>query len=318
MSDLLATMARMTLDHFPVLYNEVMEALNPQPGDCFIDGTLGSGGHSRGILEATAPGGRVFGFDRDRQAIERARSYLMQYGKRLTTIHDSYHNMKLYQRRYETCGPIKGILLDLGYSSPQIDDASRGLSFRADGPLDMRFDQSQEHTAADIVNHTDEAELADLIYQYGEERYSRRIARAIVQARPLSRTSELVEVIRKAAPKQKKGRIDPATRTFQALRIATNDELSIVEAGLPEALDLLAPDGRLAVISFHSLEDRIVKHFMKREASDFVHDPRHPMGGVERDPTLRILTRKPITATEAEIADNPRSRSAKLRIAEKL
>lgn len=311
-------MAPMDKDHLPVLYNEVLYHLAPTPGACFIDGTLGSGGHSEGLLKATAPDGIVIGFDRDQAAIQRTQHNLEEYGKRLIAVHASYHEMQHYLANINACTQIAGVLLDLGYSSPQIDDPERGLSFRADGPLDMRFDLSSGQTAANIVNHTPEADLADLIYAYGEERYSRRVAKAIIGKRPFSRTLELADVIRGAIPSRSRDRIDPATRTFQALRIATNNELDILQAALPIVLDVLAPGGKLGVISFHSLEDRIVKQFMKYEASDFISDPTHPMGGVEREPTLTILTRKPINATEEEIANNPRARSAKLRVAEKL
>ncbi len=310
-------MTPMTNDHVPVLYTEVLDILRPVRGDCFIDGTLGSGGHAYGLLEATAPDGVVFGFDRDSDAIERTQAYLSAFSERLVTIHDSYHRIDLYTKSYERCIGISGVLLDLGYSSPQIDDPERGLSFRADGPLDMRFDRSKGQTAADIVNFSSETDLANLIYEYGEERHSRRIARRLVKQRPFQRTLALANAIRAAVPNKHNSRIDPATRTFQALRIATNDELEILKEALPRALSVLQSGGRLAVISFHSLEDRIVKQWMKAEAADFIRDPTHPMGGVDREPTLEILTHKPITATEAEVATNLRSRSAKLRIAQK-
>jgi len=303
-------------EHIPVLRKEVIEALAPHPGGIYVDGTLGAGGHTRAILEASAPNGVAIGFDRDPEAIERARRNLIDYPARLIDIHNSYDQMQLclQVRGYQQ---VDGILLDLGYSSPQIDDPARGFSFRDDGPLDMRYDTTRGSTAADLVNTLPEDTLADIIYRYGEDRYSRRIAAALVEARPLHTTNQLADVVRRALPRSSE-KIDPATRTFQALRIAVNDELGALSQTLPQAVRLLKPGGRLAVISFHSLEDRIVKQFFKEKAADWEQIPTHPMGGIERTPTLKILTKKPITASDEELRANPRARSAKLRVAERV
>jgi 16S rRNA (cytosine1402-N4)-methyltransferase len=213
---------------------------------------------------------------------------------------------------------VDGVLLDLGLSSFQLDDPLRGFAFRFDSPLDMRFDPSGGTTAADLINTLPERDLADLIYAYSEERHSRRIARAIVAARPITTTTALADLVRRASPGAQRQQIHPATRTFQALRIAVNDELSELERALPQAVGLLKPGGRLAVISFHSLEDRIVKQFMKREAVDCICPPEQPVCTCEHVATVRIITRKPTEATDDEVAANPRARSAKLRIAEKM
>jgi 16S rRNA (cytosine1402-N4)-methyltransferase len=214
-------------------------------------------------------------------------------------------------------GRVDGVLLDLGLSSMQVSDAGRGFSFRADGPLDMRFDPQADTTAADLVNTLDERALADLIAAYGEERYARRVARAIVQARPLRDTRRLADVVASALPRSRE-RIHPATRTFQALRIAVNDELGALERALPQAVALLNPGGRLAVVSFHSLEDRIVKQFVRRESQDCICPPRQPVCTCGHRATLRAITRRPIQAGQAETERNPRSRSAKLRVAERI
>jgi 16S rRNA (cytosine1402-N4)-methyltransferase len=284
----------------------------------FIDGTLGRGGHAAALLKAAAPAGRVLGIDRDGAALDAARVRFAPCGDRLVTAHGSYADMG-DMAPILGFGAVDGILLDLGYSSAQVDDAARGFSFRADGPLDMRFDTRGGITAADIVNGWPEREMADLIFTYGEERHSRRIAAAIVRARPLYSTAALAAVVARAVPRSRDtARIHPATRTFQALRIAVNGELDALRAALPCAVDLLKPGGRLAVISFHSLEDRIVKEFMRDAARDFAPDPAHPRGGVPVVPRLRLITRKPITTDDAEVAANPRARSARLRVAERL
>jgi 16S rRNA (cytosine1402-N4)-methyltransferase len=300
--------------HVPVLLGEVLAGLAPRPGAALIDGTVGAGGHSAAWLDA-APGGRVLGFDRDPAAIEQARSALACYGERVVLIRASYASMG-------SLAPAQGfdatdaVLLDLGYSSAQIDDPARGFSFRHDAPLDMRYDPAQPITAADLVNGLDEAALADVIFRYGEDRHARRIARAIRAARPVESTLALAEIVRRAVPRSNE-RIDPATRTFQALRIAVNDELGELERALPQAVALLRPGGRLAVISFHSLEDRIVKQHMRREAQDCLCPPRQPVCTCGHTAILRPVTGKPIVAGSAEVAHNPRARSAKLRVAEK-
>lgn len=300
--------------HIPVLLNEVLDALRPGPGMTFIDGTLGAGGHTAALLSAH-PSIRVLAFDRDPAAIETARVRLGSLAERATLIHGSYAGM-VQQAPAHGFEAVDGILLDLGFSSMQIDDSARGFAFRFDGPLDMRYDPTVPLTAAQIVNRWPEEEIANLIYHYGEDRHSRRIARGIIAARPIETTTQLAEVVAKSTPRSKE-KIHPATRTFQALRIVVNGELDELEAVLPGAVELLRPGGRLAVISFHSLEDRIVKHFMKDAARDWLPDPVHPMGGVDVEPTLRVLTKKPIEAGPGEAESNPRARSAKLRVAER-
>jgi len=303
--------------HTPVLLADVIAGLAPHPGDLFIDGTLGLGGHAEALLEASAPDGRLLGFDRDGDALARAQSRLARFGDRLVTAHASYAEMG---RVAPSLGfaAVDGVLLDLGLSSLQLDDPARGFAFRFDAPLDMRFDPRSGPTAADLVNGLPEDELADLIFQHGEERHSRRVARAIVSARPVTNTTRLAGIVASAIPGGRREKIHPATRTFQALRIAVNDELGALERALPQALDLLKPGGRLAVISFHSLEDRIVKQWMKREATDCLCPPEQLVCVCGHVAALWLVTRKPIEAAPDESEQNPRARSAKLRIAEKV
>lgn len=302
--------------HTPVLLNEVIESLAPRPGAWLIDGTLGAGGHSEAWLEATGPDGRVLGFDRDAAALATARERLARFGERVQTAHGSYALMGEIAPALGF-SPADAILLDLGYSSLQIGDSQRGFAFLLDGPLDMRYDRRQGPTAADLVNSLSEGDLADLIFRYGEDRHARRIARALVAARPVRTTAALAEIIKRAVPPSR-GKIHPATRTFQALRIAVNGELDELEAALPQALALLQPGGRLAAISFHSLEDRIVKRFFQREAQDCICDPRLPVCTCGHQAALRLLFRKPQTAAEDEVRANPRARSARLRAAERI
>jgi len=286
-----------------------------------IDGTLGGGGHTARILELSAPTGRVLGLDADPEAVERVAARLAGAvsAGRLIIVQANFGEMQAVAQAHGFT-QVDGILLDLGVSSFQLETPDRGFSLMQSGPLDMRFDPQQPISAADIVNRWPEHELADLIYKYGEERHSRRIARFLVAHRPIETTGQLAQLVARAVRKtQGKGeRIHPATRTFQALRIAVNQELAQLERALPQALHLLRPGGRLAVISFHSLEDRIVKQWMQAEASDFIPDRLHPFGGVARTPALRVVTAKPVTPSTAEIERNPRSRSAKLRIAERI
>ncbi|MGF1504216.1 MAG: 16S rRNA (cytosine(1402)-N(4))-methyltransferase RsmH [Anaerolineae bacterium] len=300
-------------EHIPVLPQAVLQALTP--GHLFIDGTLGAGGHAALLLEATDA--RLLGIDRDESALALARQNLSRFGSRVITVHAPFDQMAAAAAEHGFTH-VDGILLDLGFSSMQIDAAERGFSFQQEGPLDMRMDRSRGVTAAEMVNTLPETEQADHIYQYGEERHSRRIARAIVAARPLETTTALAEVVRSAMPPRRGPGIDPATRTFQALRIAVNEELDRLETVLPQTVDLLRPGGRLAVISFHSLEDRIVKRFIRDEARDYENVPGQPYITLPRTPTLTPITRKPLTADEAEIAANPRARSARLRVAERL
>lgn len=308
----------MPSQHIPVLLSEVTIGLQLQPGDLAIDATLGGGGHTEHLLKAIAPTGKVLGLDADPEAIERVKNRFrseIQTGHFLP-VHARFEELAQVAQRLSFTD-VNGILLDLGVSSFQLDEADRGFSFQQDGPLDMRMDPTQGNSAADLVNQMAEDELADIIYIYGEDRLSRRIARAIVQNRPFVTTRQLAQVVERAIGRRGE-RIHPATRTFQALRIVVNRELEQIEYVLPQALQLLRPGGRLAVISFHSLEDRIVKRWMQAEASDFQADPTNIYGGYEVVPRLRIINRKPLEATTEEVHVNPRSRSAKLRIAEKV
>lgn len=305
--------------HIPVLYAEVLNLLAIEPGKRYIDCTLGGGGHTAAMLEAAGPEGSVLGLDADPEAIERVSRRLesaIAAGRLI--VRQAFFRHLMEVATAAAFVPVDGILLDLGVSSFQFDTPERGFSFMHDGPLDMRMNPQAEPSAAHIVNHWDEEELADIIYQYGEERRSRRIAKAIVRQRPVQTTGELAAIVERAVGGRRGDRIHPATRVFQALRIAVNQELSQIEETLPQCLDLLRPGGRLAVISFHSLEDRIVKQWMQNESRSFIPDPAHPFGGVEQTPRLQLVTRKPVSPGSDEIERNPRSRSAKLRVAEKL
>jgi 16S rRNA (cytosine1402-N4)-methyltransferase len=308
--------------HVSVLYNEVLAGLDLRPDGRYIDGTLGAGGHAAGIL-AGAPEGRLLGLDRDPHALALSEERLRPYGDRVTLVHSSFAEVEDVVDRLNF-GPVDGIVLDLGVSSMQLDEPERGFSFLHDGPLDMRFDPAAPRSAAEIVNGYSADELADLIYRYGEEPASRAIARAIVDARPLHTTGQLAEVVaaaRAAAIRRPRrtrgGKVHPATRTFQAIRIAVNRELESLERGLVGAVNVLRPHGRLAVIAFHSLEDRIVKQFFALESRDCICPPETMVCTCGHRARLEPLTRKPIRPTETEIAGNPRSRSARLRIAVK-
>jgi 16S rRNA (cytosine1402-N4)-methyltransferase len=303
--------------HLPVLVAEVVAGLNPQPGGLYVDGTFGRGGYATAIL-AAAPC-RVVGIDRDAAAIAHGRSLPEVASGRLTLVEGCFGAMAAIAA--DLALPlVDGVTLDLGVSSPQLDDAARGFSFRHDGPLDMRMGQHGT-TAADLVQTLEEGDLADVLYQFGEERLSRRIARAIVTARavqPITTTLQLADIVRRAIGRAGDG-IDPATRTFQALRIAVNDELGELDRGLDGAEQILKPGGRLAVVSFHSLEDRRVKTFLTDRSDAGPGGSRHlPPVARTRPATFRALARKPITAGPAELASNPRARSAKLRLAERV
>lgn len=302
--------------HTPVLYQNVLTALNLRAEGRYIDGTVGAGGHAAGILEHSSPDGRLLGLDRDPAALELAKVRLDPFGDRVRLGHASY---KAMQEEASALGwaRVDGILLDLGLSSMQLDNPERGFSFRFEGPLDMRFDPDADLFADELVNYMPQRELEDVIRRYGEEPRARVIAEAIVQARPLETTLQLAEVIAsKAAAKGK--RIHPATLTFQALRIVVNDELETLKQGLETAVGLLSTGGRLAVISFHSLEDRIVKRFIRQESRDCICPPEQLVCRCEHTAKLHILTKKPIRPDEEEINRNPRARSARLRVAERL
>ena len=304
------------MSHKPVLYKEIIHALQPQSGGRYVDGTLGAGGHARGILEACSPDGHLLGLDVDPQALALSREILAPYEERAHLVQASYITItkQLAALKWDF---VDGIVLDLGASSMQFDNAERGFSFMQDGPLDMRFGSNAFQSAEDIVNTYDERDLADLIFRYGEDRDARRIAKAIVMSRPLHSTRELVAVIEKASPRRG-DRTHPATQTFQALRIAVNEELASVESVLPQAVAGLRSGGRLAVISFHSLEDRIVKDYFREQSKALVNPPYERIYEVERKAIVEIINKKPITASEEEVQGNPRARSAKLRVIEKL
>lgn len=296
--------------HQPVMLNEVLEALDPRAHQTYIDATFGAGGYSRGILKAQEEA-RVIALDRDPDAIKRSVPLKEEFGDRFSIVQTCFGEMK----SVVLDGNYDGIVFDLGVSSPQLDEADRGFSFRATGPLDMRMSQSGK-TAADLVNSLPESELADIIWKYGEERHSPRIARAICTDRaekPFETTQELADLIRRIVP-GKPGDIDPATRTFQALRIAVNDELGELERGLAASEDLLQEGGRLVVVSFHSLEDRIVKDFFRKRSGRMPQGSRHvPLMYPQDRPTFHQVYSKSVTATSDEIAENSRARSAKLR-----
>ena len=305
------------MTHQPVLYHEILEALHPHDGGCYIDGTVGAGGHARGILETSSPNGKLLGLDLDPRALDLAKDNLASFGERVTLVQASYTSL---DEQMQALGwpSVQGIVLDLGVSSMQLDTPERGFSFKVDAPLDMRFSPEEARTAADLVNSLSEVELADLIYRCGEERKSRQVARAIVQARPVRTTLELAKIVSRVVSKGKKyTRLHPATRTFQALRIATNRELEAVETVLPLAVSALAPGGRLAVIAFHSLEDRIVKRYFQRESQDCICPPEIPICNCGHQAAINVITRKPLQATVAEVGENPRARSARLRVAAK-
>jgi len=304
------------IPHQPVLYKEIIHALQPQAGGRYVDGTLGAGGHARGILEACAPDGQLLGLDVDPQALTIARETLAPYEHRIHLVQASYTTLSVQLKSLQW-DSVDGIVLDLGASSMQFDTPERGFSFMQDAPLDMRFGPHATQTAADIVNSYSERELADLIYEYGEDRDSRKIARAIVDKRPLHTTRELVAVIEAVSPRRG-DRVHPATRTFQALRIAVNEELASIEEVLPKAVAGLRSGGRLAVISFHSLEDRIVKDFFREQSKELVNPPYERIYETERKAIIKEVNRKPILPSEEETKNNPRARSAKLRIAEKM
>ncbi|MHC1696578.1 MAG: 16S rRNA (cytosine(1402)-N(4))-methyltransferase RsmH [Geobacteraceae bacterium] len=307
--------------HISVLYEEVFHYLQPHSGGVYVDGTLGGAGHARGILESSAPDGILLGFDRDREALAAAAERLAAYGERIRLFHENYAFLPEVLAR-EGIASIDGMLLDVGVSSHQLDKAERGFSFQQDAPLDMRMDGSTGRSAADLVNSLSEKELEQVLWDFGEERWARRIASMIVAARneaPITTTSRLVDLVKGAIPRARwEARLHPATRTFQALRIAVNDELSSLERGLVAGIESLKKGGRIVVISFHSLEDRIVKNVFNEFARGCICPKSVPRCVCGKVPVLRKLTGKPVVAGPEEIAANPRSRSAKLRAAEKL
>lgn len=303
--------------HRSVLLDECIEALAIRPDGIYVDGTLGGAGHSFEIARRLTSG-RLIGIDRDTVALAAAAQRLAPFADRVTTVHSNFSEVAAVLDGLGISG-ADGMLFDLGVSSPQLDDAARGFSYMADAPLDMRMNREDSLTAYEIVNTWPQDELRRILYEYGEERYAPQIAAAIVRARPLTTTLELVDVIRSALPAQAlREKQHPAKRSFQAIRIAVNDELNAVSTMMRTAIDCLNTGGRLAVITFHSLEDRIVKNAMQTAARGCTCPPEFPVCVCGKKPQLRIVTRKPIVSGDAELADNPRARSAKLRVAEKL
>ncbi|RME34242.1 MAG: 16S rRNA (cytosine(1402)-N(4))-methyltransferase RsmH [Deltaproteobacteria bacterium] len=312
----------MTVDfaHRPVMPEQVVELLRPRPGGVYLDGTVGGGGHAALILAASAPDGRLIGLDRDTEALAAAAERLKPFGDRVALVHSAFAD---FPRVLDELGVglLDGMLLDLGVSSHQLDSAGRGFSFRQDGPLDMRMDPTRGESAADLVARLDAGELARIFRDYGEERFARRIARRIVERRqeePILTTRQLADLVAETVPPSRDARrIHPATRVFQALRIAVNGELDQVRVGVEAGIRYLKPGGRMVVISFHSLEDRIVKQLFRDAARGCICPPRLPVCQCGRKPEVKLLTRKALRATEAEIAYNVRSRSAVLRAVER-
>jgi 16S rRNA (cytosine1402-N4)-methyltransferase len=302
--------------HKPVLLSEAVEALQVQPGERYVDCTLGSGGHAAAILSQILPGGQLLGIDADPEAIEIAKNRLADYTESITIINDNFVNLESICRENNFL-PVHGILFDLGFSSTQLEVSERGFSFQDDGPLDMRFSPAQELTAADIINTLPEDKLGQIIKNYGEERHSKWIARHIIKSRPINSTLQLATVVEKAIG-SRRGKIHPATKTFMALRILVNHELENLAAALKQTIVCLKNQGRLVVISYHSLEDRIVKQFMQRESKGCLCSPDIPVCLCGHTPSLKIISNKVITPSLNEIKSNPRSRSAKLRVAERL
>ncbi len=307
-------------NHVQVLLDEVLSLLQPRPGGSYVDGTIGGGGHAEAILERSAPDGRLLGLDLDPEVLDRTAERLRRFGERVTLVHESFADLERVVRWYGFA-PADGIILDLGVSSFQLAHPTRGFGFRAAAPLDMRFNPLQTGPSArDLINTLPLLELVDLLRRYGEEPLAKPIARAIVQRRerrPIETTAELAAII-EAAAGHRRGKIHPATRTFQALRIAVNRELEALERALPQAIEVLATGGRLAVISFHSLEDRIVKRYFVDQAATCVCPPGLPVCVCGRKPRITILTRQGVRPTAEEVAKNPRSRSAILRAVERL
>lgn len=301
--------------HTPVLLSETLEALQVQPGKHYVDCTLGSGGHAKAILEVIQTNGQLLGVDADPEAVEIARIRLAKYAESTILVNDNFSNLENICRENNFL-PVHGILFDLGISSMQLDVSERGFSFQREGPLDMRFNSTQKLTAADVINTFPEDKLGQLIRTYGEEHYSQQIARHIVKNRPIGNTLQLARTIEKAIG-SRRGRIHPATKTFLALRITINRELENLAAALKQTINCLDHGGRLVVISYHSLEDRLVKQFMMRETKECLCPPSAPVCQCDHTPRLKIISRKVVIPSLNETKSNPRSRSAKLRVAER-
>jgi len=299
-----------------VLLEEALQVLAPHAGGRYIDATLGGGSHAEAILQASSPDGKLLGLDADPRALQRVQKRLARFAQRLTLVQSNFRRIAVVAREREFT-QTDGILFDLGVSSFHLEEAAQGFSFNKEGPLDMRMDPSAGPSAADIINSLAVDDLADVLYRYGEERRSRRIARSIVANRPIATTTQLADVVIKAVGRKPGARIHPATRTFQALRIYVNDELGALEEALPQALSLLKPGGILAVITFHSLEDRIVKHYFRQESRDCICPPNIPICQCGHRAQVKEIHRKGLTPSPNEIARNPRSRSARLRTVQK-
>ncbi|MBI2876392.1 MAG: 16S rRNA (cytosine(1402)-N(4))-methyltransferase RsmH [Candidatus Tectomicrobia bacterium] len=309
------------IEHIPVLQQEVLAYLRPQPDRIYLDATVGGGGHAWQILKASSPTGILVGIDLDTEALKIAREHLSPFEGRFTLIQGNYEDLQAILARMEIA-QIHGVLLDLGASTFQLKEPERGFSFREEGPLDMRMDREKRLTAAELVNTLSEEELKELIGRYGEERWAGRVARSICQARerkPLASTRELAEIVATAIPRAcHPRRIHPATKTFQALRIAVNGELESLVHSIEDAVDLLAPGGRICVISFHSLEDRLVKHTFRKLEKGCICPPFFPACRCGKESSLKVLTRHPVTPSAEEVGKNPSSRSSKLRAAERI
>ena len=311
----------MEFKHIPVLFHEIMDIMAPQPGEVFVDCTLGGGGHSRGFLERMGDDGRLIGIDQDTNALQAAGANLAEFGDRVTYVHSNYNNLDEILNTYAPDG-VDGILFDIGVSSHQLDEKDRGFSYMQDAPLDMRMNQSQNFSAWDVVNTYSEEELHRIIKEYGEERWAKRVAQFIVEFRkekPVETTGELVDIIKRAIPKgAREEGSHPAKRTFQAIRIEVNDELGVLTRTISVAAKHLKKGGRLGIISFHSLEDRIVKEQFRYLASDCICPSELPFCQCDKVSEVKILTRKPVTATKEELEANSRSKSAKFRAVVKI
>ncbi|MDD2504611.1 MAG: 16S rRNA (cytosine(1402)-N(4))-methyltransferase RsmH [Clostridia bacterium] len=307
----------MNFHHVPVLLQETLEYLKPVPGEIYVDGTLGGGGHSLEILKRIYPSGRLIGIDRDPASIQAASARWIEYSNSFLGIHGNYADIRNILSELGII-TVDGVLLDLGVSSYQLDTPNRGFSYHEDAPLDMRMDTTQDLSAYDLVNGSSQVELSRIIWEYGEERWSKRIAEFIVKNRPIKTTVQLVEVIKKAVPAAaRRGGHHPARRTFQALRIAVNQELSLLEEAVRNAVEVLKPGGRLCIISFHSLEDRIVKNIFRSLKEPCTCPPDAPICICKKMPVVDIITRKPVVPKEEEISTNMRARSSKLRVCRK-
>lgn len=311
----------MEFKHIPVLFHEIMDIMDPKPGEFFVDCTLGGGGHSKGFLERTSPDGLLIGIDQDTNALVAARQNLSAYDGRVMFVHSNYHRLDHILTQYAPEG-VDGILFDIGVSSHQLDEKERGFSYMQDAPLDMRMDQNQSLNAWQVVNTYSEQELHRILKEYGEERWAKRVAQFIVQARkdkPLDTTGELVDTIKRAIPKgAREVGSHPAKRTFQAIRIEVNDELGVLSRTITVAANHLKKGGRLGIISFHSLEDRIVKEQFRFLASACICPPELPFCQCDKVAEVKLLTRKPVTASAEELEQNTRAKSAKFRAVQKI